>query len=177
MAHRSQYRNASETPAVLGVSPWVTPYQLWLQRTGRAQAAVNPAMLRGRELEPLAREAYEQLTGARHGATGAGRRRVLGQPGRHDAGRGPGARDQVPSEGQGLGAVAAGAVWASCPSTPSGRSSISSWSRARLAHVYVFDGRARRFCWSSGRSRSDGRRFAGAGMRSCSSSRWTHRRR
>ena len=32
-----------ETPAVLGVSPWLTPYQLWLQRTGRAEPKVNPA--------------------------------------------------------------------------------------------------------------------------------------
>jgi len=62
-AHRATYRNASETPAVLGVSPWVTPYQLWLQRSGRAQPEVNPAMLRGTQLEPLAREAYEKLTG------------------------------------------------------------------------------------------------------------------
>ncbi|MBX3672679.1 MAG: YqaJ viral recombinase family protein [Burkholderiales bacterium] len=62
-AHRATYRNASETPAVLGVSPWVTPYQLWLQRSGRAQPEVNQAMLRGTQLEPLAREAYEKLTG------------------------------------------------------------------------------------------------------------------
>lgn len=62
-AHRAAYRNASETPAVLGVSPWVTPYQLWLQRSGRAQPEVNQAMLRGTQLEPLAREAYEKLTG------------------------------------------------------------------------------------------------------------------
>lgn len=62
-AHRSKYRNASETPAVLGVSPWVTPYQLWLQRTGRAQPEVNSAMLHGTRLEPAARDAYEKLTG------------------------------------------------------------------------------------------------------------------
>jgi putative phage-type endonuclease len=62
-AHRAEHRNASETPAVLGVSPWVTPYQLWLQRTGRAVTEVNPAMVRGTQLEPAAREAYERLTG------------------------------------------------------------------------------------------------------------------
>ena len=60
--HRKLHRNASETPAVLGVSPWLTPYQLWLQRTGRAEPQINPAMRRGSELEPLARQAYEQLT-------------------------------------------------------------------------------------------------------------------
>ena len=62
-AHRAKYRNASETPAVLGVSPWVTPYQLWQQRTGRTTQDVNFAMMRGTQLEPSARAAYEQLTG------------------------------------------------------------------------------------------------------------------
>ena len=61
--HRRRYRNASETAAVLGVSPWTTPYQLWLQRLGRAEVKINPAMVRGTELEPAAREAYERLTG------------------------------------------------------------------------------------------------------------------
>lgn len=63
LEHRRKYRNASETPAVMGVSPWQTPYQLWLERTGRAQRKVNPAMTRGAELEPAARTAYEKLTG------------------------------------------------------------------------------------------------------------------
>jgi len=62
-AHRAKYRNASETPAVLGLSPWVTPYQLWQQRTGRVTQDVNFAMMRGTQLEPQARAAYEALTG------------------------------------------------------------------------------------------------------------------
>ena len=62
-AHRRGLRNASETPAVLGISPWVTPYQLWLLKTGRAEQAVNAAMQRGTALEPLARHAYEVETG------------------------------------------------------------------------------------------------------------------
>src|SRR5579864_9325515 len=62
-AHRAKSRNASETPAVLGVSPWVTPYQLWLARTGRAQSGVNMPMKRGAELEVAARAAYEKRTG------------------------------------------------------------------------------------------------------------------
>lgn len=61
--HRHAHRNASETPAVLGVSPWITPYQLWLQRTNRAQVEITKPMRHGTQLEPLAREAYEQLTG------------------------------------------------------------------------------------------------------------------
>jgi putative phage-type endonuclease len=62
-AHRRALRNASETPAVMGISPWVTPYQLWLLKTGRAEQAVNTAMQRGTALEPLARHAYEVETG------------------------------------------------------------------------------------------------------------------
>ena len=61
--HRRAHRNASETPIVLGVSPWTTPYQLWQQKLGLATAEVNPAMLHGTELEPAARAAYERLTG------------------------------------------------------------------------------------------------------------------
>ena len=48
---------------MLGVSPWVTPYDLWLQRTDRAQPQVTPAMIHGTQLEPAARAAYEELTG------------------------------------------------------------------------------------------------------------------
>jgi putative phage-type endonuclease len=61
--HRRCYRNASETPAVLGVSPWLTPYQLWQQKLGLAQPEVTAVMLRGTELEPAARAVYEAQTG------------------------------------------------------------------------------------------------------------------
>lgn len=61
--HRRKYRNASETPVVLGVSPWRTPYQLWQYKLGLAEQGVTPAMLRGTELEPVARAAYERRTG------------------------------------------------------------------------------------------------------------------
>jgi putative phage-type endonuclease len=61
--YRRTMRNASETAAVLGVSPWCTPYQLWLQKTGRAETKSNAAMQRGTELEPAARAAYETETG------------------------------------------------------------------------------------------------------------------
>ena len=62
-AHRANYRNASETAIVLGESPWTTPYQLWELRTGRKAPTVNAAMARGTAMEPLARLAYEELTG------------------------------------------------------------------------------------------------------------------
>lgn len=63
LAYRRGMRNASETPAVMGLSPWQTPYQLWLAKTGRSDAKANAAMQRGTELEPLARTAYEARTG------------------------------------------------------------------------------------------------------------------
>ena len=61
--YRRSRRNASETSAVMGISPWSTPYQLWLEKTGRASAKVTQAMQRGTELEPSARAAYEEQTG------------------------------------------------------------------------------------------------------------------
>jgi putative phage-type endonuclease len=44
-------------------SPWVTPYQLWLIKTGRSTQAVTQAMTHGTQLEPQARAAYEAQTG------------------------------------------------------------------------------------------------------------------
>jgi putative phage-type endonuclease len=41
----------------------VTPYQLWLLKTGRAQPDTNAAMRHGTALEPAARAAYEERTG------------------------------------------------------------------------------------------------------------------
>ena len=63
LAYRRSMRNASETAAVLGISPWVTPYQLWLLKTGRKEQAVNVPMRNGTALEPEARSAYELETG------------------------------------------------------------------------------------------------------------------
>jgi putative phage-type endonuclease len=61
--HRRKYRNASETAVVLGLSPWLTPYQLWQVKLGLLVPEVTPAMRRGSELEPAARAAYERQTG------------------------------------------------------------------------------------------------------------------
>ncbi|WP_053076607.1 lambda-exonuclease family protein [Caenimonas sp. SL110] len=61
--HRILYRNASEAAAVMGLSPWQTPYQLWEIKTGRRVQEQTFPMLRGIELEPLARQAYEAETG------------------------------------------------------------------------------------------------------------------
>ena len=63
LAYRLSRRNASETAAVLGISPWTTPYQLWLLKTGRAVTTVTSAMRHGTDTEPAARAAYEAQTG------------------------------------------------------------------------------------------------------------------
>lgn len=62
-AHRARYRNASESAAVMGASPWLTPYQLWQIRTGRIEQVVTAPMRHGTEMEPKARAAYEAQTG------------------------------------------------------------------------------------------------------------------
>ena len=61
--HRLTMRNASESAAVLGISPWVTLYQLWLLKTGRKTQPTIAAMAHGTAMEPAARSAYELQTG------------------------------------------------------------------------------------------------------------------
>lgn len=61
--HRSQYRNASETPAVMGVSPWLTPYELWLLKTERKVVEETAPMRHGTQMESQARLAFEEATG------------------------------------------------------------------------------------------------------------------
>jgi putative phage-type endonuclease len=63
LEYRLKMRNASESAAVLGLSPWCTPYQLWLHKTGRATTKATTAMQYGTDLEPAARVAYEEKTG------------------------------------------------------------------------------------------------------------------
>lgn len=61
--HRAKYRNASETAAVIGVSPWQTPYELWLVKTGRKVTIETEVMRHGTATEPAARAAFEQESG------------------------------------------------------------------------------------------------------------------
>jgi putative phage-type endonuclease len=59
---------ASDAPVVMGVSPFTTRFELWLEKTGLGERpefhpnAVK-AMARGTLLEPLAREEYEKSVG------------------------------------------------------------------------------------------------------------------
>lgn len=64
-AWRGTGLGASDAPAVMGVSPYQTRFELWAEKTGLlARQELNPfavaAMRRGNELEPVARAKYEK---------------------------------------------------------------------------------------------------------------------
>lgn len=54
---------ASDAPIILEVSPWKTPYQLWLEKTSGVLPITSSRQKRGLELEELARQAFEKKTG------------------------------------------------------------------------------------------------------------------
>jgi len=56
-------RMASETAAVMGISPYSSPSQVRKEKQGRGKTFVTDAMQRGHDEEPRAREAYEAATG------------------------------------------------------------------------------------------------------------------
>ena len=61
---RQQGLGASDAPVIMGEAAFKTPRMLWSIKTGRAQEdAAGPAARRGREMERLARRAYEQEVG------------------------------------------------------------------------------------------------------------------
>jgi len=60
-AYRAKHIGASEVPSILGVSPYKTIHQLFLEKTGRApKFDGNFATRRGNELEPIARNLYNK---------------------------------------------------------------------------------------------------------------------
>jgi putative phage-type endonuclease len=59
---RAKGLGSSDAPILMGASPWITPYQLWEQKTKRAVSTVsNWAMERGNQLEPKARAHFQLL--------------------------------------------------------------------------------------------------------------------
>lgn len=61
---RSEGLGSSDAPAIMGVSPFKTAYQLWEEKTGLVvRDESNYATRRGHELEPKARARYELLYG------------------------------------------------------------------------------------------------------------------
>jgi len=63
LALRKTKIGASDCPVIMEVSPWKTPYQLWLDKMGLAETQQNEAMRRGLDLEPIAREKFFEITG------------------------------------------------------------------------------------------------------------------
>ena len=49
----------SDAPIVMGVSPWKTPYELWLEKLGLSNSQMNAPMRRGHDLEATARMEFE----------------------------------------------------------------------------------------------------------------------
>lgn len=57
---------ASEVAAVVGLSPWETPFSLWLRKTGQVPPLEeNVAMKMGHLLEPVITQLWEEETGGR----------------------------------------------------------------------------------------------------------------
>lgn len=65
LAWRRQGIGSSDAPIVMGVSPYMTAYQLWEEKTGKVvkEEKTNFAMNKGNQLEPVARSKYELITG------------------------------------------------------------------------------------------------------------------
>lgn len=55
----------SDAPVILGVSPWKSAYELWLEKTGPVvpESATTPDILRGKALEPMIADIYSRETG------------------------------------------------------------------------------------------------------------------
>jgi len=58
---RSRHIGASDVPIIMGVSPYKTAHQLWLEKTGQSEPFKgNWATERGKKIEPIAREMYNK---------------------------------------------------------------------------------------------------------------------
>lgn len=64
IAERRQGIGASDAPAALGLSPWRTPLEVFLEKTGRAGPQEESLPMRvGRALEPVVLQAFAEETG------------------------------------------------------------------------------------------------------------------
>ena len=64
LASRRQGIGGSDVAAILGISPWRTPLDVYLDKTGQSQdAAETPAMRWGTLLEPVMLDEFERTTG------------------------------------------------------------------------------------------------------------------
>ncbi|MGL5264485.1 MAG: lambda-exonuclease family protein, partial [Candidatus Rhabdochlamydia sp.] len=64
IAHRRNFIGASDAPIIMGVSSWRTLFQLWQEKLGLNEGQKeNRAMIYGKRMEKIARQAYENYTG------------------------------------------------------------------------------------------------------------------
>lgn len=64
LEHRRHSIGGSDAAALLGMNPWVSPYALWADKTGRLQEKPdNEAMRQGRDLEFYVAQRWEETTG------------------------------------------------------------------------------------------------------------------
>lgn len=64
LEYRRTKIGASDCPTIMGVSPWSTPYQLWLEKQGlKEPKAMTCFMQRGIDLQDEALECFEKMTG------------------------------------------------------------------------------------------------------------------
>jgi putative phage-type endonuclease len=63
LALRRQGVGSSDAPAVLGVSPYRTALEVWLEKVGMVEPEENEAMRWGRLLEPLVADEYARTSG------------------------------------------------------------------------------------------------------------------
>jgi len=61
---RNEGIGASDSPIIMGVSPWRKSHQLWEEKVGlRDSTFMSAAMQRGMDLEPVARKEFNFMTG------------------------------------------------------------------------------------------------------------------
>lgn len=58
---RRQGIGGSDAAAILGVSPWSTPYKVWMEKTSDYRAKENSSMSYGRETEEDSRREFEEI--------------------------------------------------------------------------------------------------------------------
>ena len=64
LSFRKKYIGASDAPIIMQISPWKTPYQLWLEKLDLVPPGIkNSAMERGLQLESEARLTFSIKTG------------------------------------------------------------------------------------------------------------------
>lgn len=64
LAERRKHITGTDVAAILGLSPWASPIDVWLDKTGRAEPKQeNEAMRRGLQMQEVILDIYEETTG------------------------------------------------------------------------------------------------------------------